>query len=91
MNAEVDTSMRLKVKEGETVDFVVGCRESADCDDFQWAPVLTLSRRQETDRRSGSFSAQEDFVGPNGSVPPLTPWVKMTHAMLQSNEFMFVE
>ena len=91
-NAEVSTSIRkLKVKEGETLDFVVSCRESDDCDAFKWAPVLSLARREEADRRSASFSAEEDFAAPGGRRPPLTPWVKMAHAMLQSNEFMFVD
>jgi mono/diheme cytochrome c family protein len=80
----------VKVKAGGTLDFVVSCRESNDCDAFEWAPVVSLRSGGEDDPKRFSFVAHEDFTGPGGTMPPLTPWVKLAHAMLQSNEFMFV-
>jgi hypothetical protein len=91
-NAEVSTSFRrIKAKAGETIDFVVSCDAPGNCDAFEWAPVVSFTPEKET-KGSGrvKFSAPEDFAGPNGTMPPLTPWVKLAHAMLQSNEFIFV-
>jgi hypothetical protein len=91
-NAEVSTSFRrVKVEAGETIDFVVGCDAPTTCDAFEWAPVVSFTPGEES-KSSGRlrFSAEKDFAGPGGTMPPLTPWVKLAHAMLQSNEFIFV-
>ena len=69
------------VKRGDTIDFVVDCRENHFCDLFEWSPTIMLkeeSKRQE-------WSASRDFG--IGVHAPMTRWGKLAHALLQLNEF----
>ena len=77
-NEEDDTREDGEPKEEDVIE---EAEEQDDEDDLE----------EETNRQVASFNAREDFTGPNGTMPPLTPWVKLAHAMLQSNEFMFVD
>ncbi|MEM7233881.1 MAG: DUF1553 domain-containing protein, partial [Planctomycetota bacterium] len=81
---EKTTVAKLTVKEGDDVSFVVDCRKEHTCDVFEWAPVVTYS-----DGARERFSAEEDFgrvVKRVGSA-----WAELAHALLQSNEFLFVD
>jgi hypothetical protein len=80
----------IDVQAGETLDFVVDCRQSDDSDGFGWAPVI------KTKQRAGSFtssvqlwSSTNDFSGP--PPPRLNAWEQLAQAMLVSNEFVFVD
>jgi hypothetical protein len=80
----------VNVEPGETLDFVVDCRQSDDSDGFAWAPVI------KTKHRAGSpstivqlWSSANDFSGP--PPPRLTAWEQLAQALLVSNEFVFVD
>jgi hypothetical protein len=80
----------VAVRPGETLDFVVDCRQSDDSDGFGWAPVI------KTKQRAGSsasvvqlWHSANDFSGP--PPPRLTAWEQLAQALLVSNEFVFVD
>ncbi len=87
----------VKVQQGDTLDFVVDGRQDKTGDEFTWNVEL----RMEADEAAGAAGAaegasdahqwksQRDFSGP--AVPPLTPWQRYVHVLVQSNEFMFVD
>ena len=92
MNASLD---RLPVRVGDTIDFVVDLRDGLNSDDFIWAPILR--RVDATGGISaapprGEWDARKQFGGPSAAKEtPLTPWEKLAHALLMSNEFLFVD
>ena len=82
---------RVKLEAGESVDFVVDCRDSTNSDGFQWAPTIHFLVRPEdvsSDERT-TWDAQADFAPP----PPaqLEPLEQLAHALLMTNEFLFVD
>ncbi|HEU4753180.1 MAG TPA: DUF1553 domain-containing protein, partial [Armatimonadota bacterium] len=79
---------RLEVKRGDTLDFVVDCRQSIDNDGFTWAPTV---RMLEQGAAGQEWSAVAGFHGPAGQNKALTPWEKYAQVLLMSNEFMFVD
>ncbi len=89
---------RVVLKCGDTLDFLVDCREGDNSDGFGWAPIIrALKPAANTDTQIVSingmeWSAANEFTGP--AVPPakpLTPWEKYAQALLAANEFVFVE
>jgi hypothetical protein len=74
----------LKVEAGETIDFVVDCRNDYNSDTFTWAPTIKLGDEE--------FVAQSGFAGPAPKPPPaMSAWEKYVHVLLESNEFFFVD
>lgn len=84
----------LRVRRGETVDFVADMRGEFSFDSFTWAPVLEYVAAAErgaaaTERQ---WDAKLGFAGPaNKGGKPLTPWEKYAQVLLLSNELMFVD
>jgi hypothetical protein len=77
-----ETAMtEIPVRKGETIDFVVECRENEHCDSFSWAPVVRMGEEE--------WSAQANFAGPRS--PPLSPFEKLSQVLMMSNEFHFVD
>lgn len=81
----------LEVRQGDTIDFVVDCRENDGYDSFTWAPMI-----EEASSSAGyrpdlamAWDATADFDGPPGKR--LTPWEAYAQALLISNEFIFVD
>ncbi len=75
---------RRDVKRGETLDFVVDCRQNDGFDSFTWTPLI----REDT-RRGQKWDAAADFHGP--AQPGLTPWEEYAQVLLLTNEFVFVD
>ncbi len=82
---------KISVKEGETLDFVLECREDENSDSFTWAPVL-----KEIDAADGKengaareWNARADFGGPKELPKPLNDWEKYAQVLLMSNELAF--
>lgn len=73
----------IQVKQGETIDFVVDIDEQLNSDQFLWDITI-----HETDGTS-SWNSKNDF--PAKSVPQLNGWEQLAHALLCTNEFMFVD
>jgi mono/diheme cytochrome c family protein len=82
---------RIRLTRGETLDFAVDCRESGTSDGYRWSPTLQLLVRAEdapTDTQT-VWDAQADFKGP--PPPKLQPLEQLAHALLMTNEFLFVD
>jgi hypothetical protein len=94
-NTEADTAMsRVEVKAGDTLDFLVDCRQEESFDSFAWTPVI---RSVETASATGAspaeeWSAAKGFRGPEGKTGRrLGAWERYAQALLLSNEFMFAD
>ena len=68
---------------GDVIDFVVDRRENHTCDVFDWAPAIRYEGAERV------WSAEKDFGGGEQSKP--NPWSELAQALLQSNEFLFVD
>ncbi len=81
----------LTLKRGEILDFAVDSRESGTSDGFRWAPAIRLVVRPEdapTDVAT-VWDSQADFRAP---LPPkLQPLEQVAHALLMTNEFLFID
>jgi hypothetical protein len=76
----------IEVKRGDTIDFVVGLRESLNNNDFTWAPVIKPADGK------GDWNAKKEFGGiPTAAAEPLTAWEKYAQVLLMSDEFVFVD
>ena len=86
----VTTVARRAVRRGETIDFVVDPRENHFCDLFGWAPVVRVVEGEDAGRE---WRAREDFAGPLAGAANArpSPWAELAHALLMSNEFLFVD
>jgi hypothetical protein len=78
---------RFEVRAGETLDFVVDCRESDGYDGYRWRPRIRVLSGFDSAPRL--YSARDDFHGP---LPPLlSPWEQYAQVLLLTNEFAFVD
>lgn len=77
---------RLRVVEGQTIDFLVDIGEGLAYDQFLWRIRIT----ETTEEPSGSvvWDAQADFLG--DSTQRLSPWQQLAQILLCTNEFLFV-
>jgi len=86
----------IEVKAGDTLDFVVDCRQSVTSDSFSW-PVVLKMRNIPQNAAGGDdvteWNSQTDFAGPEAKPrgTPLTPWEKYAQVLLETNEFVFVD
>jgi hypothetical protein len=82
---------RVKLQAGEILDFAVDCRETTNSDGFRWAATIHLLVRAEdapTDVQT-VWDPQADFKPP--PPPKLQPLEQVAHALLMTNEFLFVD
>ena len=70
----------VSIKKGQTLDFVVDWQGHITHDEFEW-PVTIKHAASKT-----SWDSQRDFVG--GRV---ASWTTYVHALLMTNEFIFME
>ena len=59
------------MKQGDTIDFVVDCRESTDADPFDWIAELRLAGAD--GKQIGHWNSAADFTGP--TLPTLAAQV----------------
>jgi hypothetical protein len=87
----VDTLIEsLEVASGETIDFVVDCRENHYCDEFVWAPLIqALDSDGANTAEVREWDAAWDFS--DEWVPTPSAWAELAQTLLQSNEFLFVD
>jgi hypothetical protein len=71
----------VEVREGDTIDFVVGPGDDSESDDFEWAPEIRID--------SDEWKASEDFREP--PARKLGPWARLAQVLLASHEFAFVD
>jgi hypothetical protein len=84
----------VEVKTGDSIDFIVDCRQSVTSDSFTW-PV-TIKMRTVSNVAGGDstqeWDSQKDFAAPQAKpAAPLTPWEKYAQILLETNEFVFVD
>lgn len=86
-NQEAPTKIEsLAVEAGDTIDFIVDCRETVEFDSFIWNVTLKLEPGA---GGRNEWNATKDFRGPTGNV--LGPWSRLAQVLLMSNEFAFVD
>lgn len=78
------TVKQVAVKAGDTIDFVVDCRENDGFDTFSWAPVV-----RDLGPMAEQWDARAGFQGPGDSG--LSPWEEYAQVLLLTNEFTFVD
>jgi hypothetical protein len=75
--------IKLQVKAGDELDFIVDARGGAKNDNFSWAPVIKNMAGP------GEWSAAKEFGGTTAS-DKLTAWEKFAQILLQTNELTFI-
>jgi mono/diheme cytochrome c family protein len=81
----------VQLQAGEVIDFAVDARESATSDGFRWTPSIKLVIKAE-DTPAGLqtvWESQNDFEPP--PPPKMQPLEQVAHALLMTNEFLFVD
>jgi len=87
----------LAVQAGDTVDFIADCRANSNSDSFSWAPKVKFTGGSARGSKlqpgfQGEWDAKADFSKPKEAASTaLTPWEKLAHALLISNELAFVD
>ena len=87
---------KIEVQRGDTLDFVVDCRDNPNHDSFVWAPVIQVVSTSASTAGSNpaspgpvEWNALKDFAGPTSAH--VGPWEKLAQVLLLSNEFAFVD
>ncbi len=82
--SEADTPVaKVTIKAGETIDFVVDWQGHITHDEFEWPVVIS----QLTENRGkAQWDSNRDFRGATSD-----PWTDYVHALLMTNEFVFLE
>jgi hypothetical protein len=93
---QADTNLSgISVKKGDTIDFVIDRRATIDHDAFGWPVAVKLTGVQTAaggEAPVTSFDAVTQFAAPPGKPPEgLNAWEKYAQALLETNEFAFVD
>jgi hypothetical protein len=93
---QADTNLSgISVKKGDTIDFVIDRRATIDHDAFGWPVGVKLTGVQAAaggEPAVTDFNAVTQFAAPPGKPPEgLNAWEKYAQALLQTNEFAFVD
>ena len=82
--SEVDTPVaKVSAKAGETIDFVVDWQGHITHDEFEWPIVIS---QLTPNRRKSQWDSKRDFAGAGSD-----PWTDYVHALMMTNEFVFLE
>lgn len=73
----------IRVKVGETIDFVVTAKSDTNSDSFEWTSQVIFKDDPQM------FDSQKNFVGTRSVA--LDRWQQATQVLLLSNEFCFVD
>jgi len=77
----------VQVAQGDKIDFVVDIDQVLNSDQFQWR--ITITNTAMAGDVPAAWDSEQDF--PQDLISPLTPWQQLTHVLLCTNEFMFVD
>jgi cytochrome c553 len=83
----------IEVQAGDTIDFIVDCRESPAFDSYQWK-FRIKGVKWPKDLAKDAWSVSRDFKDASASLlpsPKIDPWVQLCQVLLLSNEFAFVD
>jgi hypothetical protein len=83
----------ISLKRGDTLDFIVDCRDDASADGYAWAPVIRDLHPDKDPHTTDAtiWDARQDFSGPKPAFHPLDPWQRFAQVLLMSNEFVFLD
>ena len=85
----------VAVLAGDTIDFVVDCRESDANDAYQWKPKIRVKNATDNGlEKDFAWNATREFAKASQSqlpAPKIDPWVELSQVLLLSNEFTFVD
>jgi mono/diheme cytochrome c family protein len=93
----VQTSVKAcAVKKGDTVDFIVDCRNDPTGDTFRWAPIVSMIDAESkaamiTAGEPMVWDAKANLVDPAKLPRTIGAWEKFAQVLLMSNEFAFVD
>ncbi len=88
---------KIRVREGDTLDFVTDCRANESFDTFSWAPTVRYGgggKNKSVNAGEGQnlWQAKEDFAGPVPAKPKgLSAWERYAQVLMLSNELFFVD
>ena len=71
------------VQVGQTIDFVVDWQGHITHDEFEWPVVIRLVG---ADSQQREWDSVKEFAGAGSD-----PWTDYVHALLMTNEFVFIE
>jgi len=78
------------VRQGETLDFILGSLGDENCDSFTWAPVVRyVDTPFSLEGARTEWNGATDFRGPQPA--PLKPLEQYAQVLLLTNEFVFVD
>jgi hypothetical protein len=80
---------RVELRAGETLDLVVGSRQTVSHDSYLWFPTLREVLPEGSSATPREWKADKQFDGPG--TKPLTAWEQYAQALLLTNEFMFLD
>ena len=93
LNKSTETELLgVKVRAGDTIDFIVDCRGNAVRRRIHLVAVApyALTTTTRTDKDSGpTGTRQTDFRGP--PAPLLSPWEQLALVLLQTDELVFID
>jgi hypothetical protein len=72
----------FSVREGDVIDFIVDCRGDSSFDSYGWAPQL-----KPVDETAPMAELAKEFSGPIDN----SLWQRYAHALLSSNELLFID
>lgn len=87
----------LKVRQGDTIDFIVDIRGNLNNDDFIWKVLIAQAdiaagATKDANRPQSTWASHAEFTGVVSPPPkPLSAWEMYAQALMLSNEFMFVD
>ncbi|MDQ3814014.1 MAG: PSD1 and planctomycete cytochrome C domain-containing protein [Armatimonadota bacterium] len=85
-NSKTETNVeKVTVQKGDTLDFVISCRQNQNFDSFTWSNIVTLVNG------STVWNSTTQFSEPAEPTPPLSAWERYAQALLMTNEFFFVD
>ena len=82
--SQIDTPVaKVSVKSGQTIDFVVDWQGHITHDEFEWPVVINHFTENP---RKARWDSKREFRGASSD-----PWMDYVHALLMTNEFVFLE
>ncbi len=89
-NTKAETKFTdLRVTAGETFDFLVESRATANSDGYTWSPKITYTADSDSSQRI--WESKRDFGTVEKPRVPLTPLESLAQVLLLSNELAFVD
>ena len=82
--SETETPVKdVRIQAGQTIDFVVDWQGHITHDEFEWPVVIRLV---DPNRQQKEWDSKTEFAGAGSD-----PWTDYVHALLMTNEFVFIE